>query len=70
MNGINSDDVVPRWNEEIAAILSGAIGGGRYGLKIRVPHALGELVHRHSTVCFALILTLLFVVINTIIHNA
>jgi hypothetical protein len=48
MNGISSDDVVPRWNDEIAAILSGVIGGGRYGLKIRVPHALGELVHRHS----------------------
>ena len=29
------------WNEA-AAILSGLIGGGRYGLKIRVPHALGE----------------------------
>ena len=28
--------------DEAAAILSGLIGGGRYGLKIRVPHALGE----------------------------
>lgn len=27
--------------DEAAAILSGLIGGGRYGLKIRVPHALG-----------------------------
>mmetsp|Transcript_29101 Transcript_29101/g.59775 ORF Transcript_29101/g.59775 Transcript_29101/m.59775 type:complete len:118 (-) Transcript_29101:662-1015(-) len=25
--------------EEVAAIISGLIGGGRYGLKIRVPHA-------------------------------
>ena len=40
---MNGSDVVPRWNDEIAAILSGLIGGGRYGLKIRVPHALGEL---------------------------
>jgi hypothetical protein len=28
--------------DEAAAILSGLIGGGRYGLKIRVPHAVGE----------------------------
>lgn len=28
--------------DEAAAILSGLIGGCRYGLKIRVPHALGE----------------------------
>eukprot|EP00804_Cyclotella_cryptica_P017697 CCRYP_020686-RC/>CCRYP_020686-RC protein AED:0.43 eAED:0.43 QI:144/1/1/1/0/0/3/242/97 len=26
--------------DEVVAILSGLIGGGRYGLKIRVPHAL------------------------------
>jgi hypothetical protein len=60
MNGISSDDVVPRWNDEIAAILSGVIGGGRYGLKIRVPHALGELSSssfdgdRLCIICFAL----------------
>lgn len=29
-----------RWDEEVAAVLSGLIGGGRYGIKIRVPHAL------------------------------
>jgi hypothetical protein len=29
--------------DEVAAILAGLIGGCRYGLKIRVPHALGEL---------------------------
>lgn len=40
MNG--NVDAGPRWNDEIAAIISGVIGGGRYGLKIRVPHALGE----------------------------
>mmetsp|Transcript_16324 Transcript_16324/g.35320 ORF Transcript_16324/g.35320 Transcript_16324/m.35320 type:complete len:263 (-) Transcript_16324:1119-1907(-) len=44
----NSNDIVPNnhgshppstlW-DEVAAILSGLIGGGRYGLKIRVPHA-------------------------------
>jgi hypothetical protein len=33
--------IVELW-DEIAAIFSGLIGGGRYGLKIRVPHALGE----------------------------
>lgn len=67
---MNGSDVVPRWNDEIAAILSGLIGGGRYGLKIRVPHALGELVHRHwedrLCICFT-VLTLSFCVI-TIIH--
>lgn len=26
--------------DEVAAIISGLIGGGRYGLKIRIPHAL------------------------------
>ncbi|KAL3822618.1 hypothetical protein ACHAXA_006403 [Cyclostephanos tholiformis] len=31
--------IVELW-DEIAAIFSGLIGGGRYGLKIRVPHAL------------------------------
>ncbi len=28
--------------DEVAAILAGLIGGARYGLKIRVPHAVGE----------------------------
>ena len=28
--------------DELAAILSGLVAGGRYGLKIRTPHALGE----------------------------
>lgn len=28
--------------EEAAAILSGLIGGGLYGLKIRIPHSFGE----------------------------
>lgn len=40
MNGVV--DAVTQWNDEIAAIFSGVIGGGTYGLKIRVPHALGE----------------------------
>mmetsp|Transcript_25133 Transcript_25133/g.54187 ORF Transcript_25133/g.54187 Transcript_25133/m.54187 type:complete len:233 (+) Transcript_25133:112-810(+) len=43
----NSNDIPPNnpvgaatlW-DEVAAILSGLIGGGRYGLKIRVPHAI------------------------------
>ena len=34
----NSTDTL---RDELAAILSGLIGGGRYGLKIRVPHAFG-----------------------------
>lgn len=43
----NADDILPTidsantgtlW-DEVAAILSGLIAGGRYGLKIRIPHA-------------------------------
>ena len=30
--------------EEAAAILSGLIGGGLYGLKIRIPHSFGKRV--------------------------
>ena len=52
MNGISDNDailpqqhsdgsVVTVW-DEVAAILSALIGGGRYGLKIRVPHAVGK----------------------------
>lgn len=46
----NADDILPTidsantgtlW-DEVAAILSGLIAGGRYGLKIRIPHAFGE----------------------------
>ncbi len=33
-----STSTTPAW-DEVAAILSGLIGGGRYGLKIRIPHA-------------------------------
>jgi hypothetical protein len=36
--------------DEAAAILSGLIGGGRYGLKIRVPHAVGEQFVEPSTI--------------------
>lgn len=56
MNGISDNDailpqqhhnsdgsVVTVW-DEVAAILSALIGGGRYGLKIRVPHAVGKFV--------------------------
>lgn len=35
------DGTATLWGEA-AAVLSGLIGGGRYGLKIRVPHAFGE----------------------------
>ena len=47
MNGENSLLHAPHhylW-DEAAAILSGLIGGGRYGLKIRVPHAVGKTIH-------------------------
>ena len=56
MNGISDNDailpqqhhnsdgsVVTVW-DEVADILSALIGGGRYGLKIRVPHAVGKFV--------------------------
>ena len=57
MNGISDNDailpqqhhnsdgsVVTVW-DEVAAILSALIGGGRYGLKIRVPHAVGKFLY-------------------------
>lgn len=48
MDGSNTDSlpIIPSTNssitlwDEVAAILSALIGGGKYGLKIRVPHAL------------------------------
>jgi hypothetical protein len=41
-NNISSSSHASVW-EEVAAILSGLIGGGLYGLKIRIPHSFGEL---------------------------
>jgi hypothetical protein len=38
----SSSPVTHHFWDEAAAILSGLIGGGRYGLKIRVPHAVGK----------------------------
>jgi len=40
----NSASAASAMSEELAAILSGLIGGVRYGLKIRVPHAVGEFL--------------------------
>ena len=67
MNGISDNDailpqqhhnsdgsVVTVW-DEVAAILSALIGGGRYGLKIRVPHAVGKFVPpcSHNAKCLS-----------------
>lgn len=38
---IESASTATLWGE-VAAILSGLIAGGRYGLKIRIPHAFGK----------------------------
>ena len=50
INMINSNNILSNissgshsslW-DEVAAIISGLIGGGLYGLKIRIPHSFGE----------------------------
>ena len=43
-HNISDGSVVTVW-DEVAAILSAFIGGGRYGLKIRVPHAIGKFFY-------------------------
>ncbi|KAL7547499.1 hypothetical protein ACHAWF_010790 [Thalassiosira exigua] len=40
LNGSGSSGNPATMWDEAAAVLSGLVGGGRYGLKIRVPHAL------------------------------
>ena len=40
---ISDGSVVTVW-DEVATILSALVGGGRYGLKIRVPHAVGKFL--------------------------
>lgn len=41
LSNISSSSHASLW-DEVAAILSGLIGGGLYGLKIRIPHSVGE----------------------------
>ena len=41
LSNISSGSHSSLW-DEVAAIISGLIGGGLYGLKIRIPHSFGE----------------------------
>ena len=59
LSNISSSSHASLW-EEVAAILSGLIGGGLYGLKIRIPHSFGELCH----ILLAFILVKLFILIG------
>ena len=73
MNGISDNDailpqqhhnsdgsVVTVW-DEVAAILSALIGGGRYGLKIRVPHAVGKFVPPYVYTMLQMLIISLFI---------